>query len=497
MPQLSIQQLTLRYSLIVLSIVISLTFVSFISIKSIIDQDYEKKQHESLQIKVKNISNTLRFYRGIIDKLARTAEVVDMIQFGGEDEAQVWAVRMQHLIPDSVGLALFNETGQIFGQKGELHVGDICMVDLKRHLEKKPQIIPPVHDDNPAFPHFDLLSNVSDGEEVIGVVFASFHLAVLQDLLDQLTEKGQHLQLFTGNHNAIIETNRFSDRQSEQDNVLFFVNLPVEGSDWHLIGNIERNQQANVMFFTAFANGVLFLLISLVFLGFSARLVKSFSSDFNIIHLLLTNLRNDEKTTVNTQTKLIETEEIIQGIKVVADDIYAYQEQLLEHSQRDELTGLLNRRGFYLEASRGLDLVQREIETTLVLLDIDYFKQMNDRVGHAAGDQILVILADCINRISRSIDISARLGGDEFVVILVKCPDTYATEWYKKLSDSFKQQQQTLMSLPDEAKLCCLSAGYSAIHSDDADIAQAIARADKALYAAKAAGRDNIQGCYY
>jgi len=493
MSQLSIQQLTLRYSLIVLSIVIGLTFISFISIKNIIDQDYKEKQYESLQIKAMNISNTLRFYRGIIDKLARTAEVVDMIQFEGEDEIQTWAVRMQHLIPDSVGLALFNETGQIFGQKGVLHVGDICMVDLKRHLEKKPQIIPPVHDDNPAFPHFDLLSNVSDGEEIIGVVFASFHMTVLQDLLDQLTEQGQHLQLFTGNDNAIIETNRFSDKQASQANVLFFINLSVEGSDWHLIGNIERNQQTNVMVFTAFANGVLFLLISLVFLGFSTRLVKSFSSDFNIIHLLLTNLRNDEKAIINTRTKLIETEKIVQGIKIVADDIYAYQEQLLEYSQRDELTGLLNRRGFYQEASHGLDLAKREIETTLVLLDIDYFKQMNDRVGHAAGDQILEILAAAINQTSRSIDISARLGGDEFVIILVKCPDTYAPEWYRKLSDSFKLQQRELMNLPDDVKLCCLSAGYSAIHSDDNDIAEVVARADKALYAAKAAGRDNIQ----
>jgi len=493
MQQLSIQQLTLRYSLIVLSIVITLTFVLFISIKSIIDQDYEKKQYASLQIKAESISNTLGFYRGIINKLARTAKVIDMIQFSGEEEAQSWSIEMQRLIPDSVGLALFNETGEIFGQQGEIHVGDMCMADLKLHIENRQHITPPVHAGNPAFPHFDLLSNVSDGDENIGVVFASFQLSVLQDLLDQLTEDGQHLQLFTGNDNAIIETNRFSGKQAEQNNVLFFVNIPVKGSNWHLIGNIEQNQQADVMVFTAFANGILFLLISLVFLGFSSRLVKSFSSDFKIIHHLLTSLRNDEKATVDTQTKLIETEKIVQDIKGVADDIYTYQEQLLKHSQCDELTGLLNRRGFYLEASRGIDLAKRGVETTLVLLDIDYFKQINDRMGHAVGDHVLEILAACINEASRSIDISARLGGDEFVIILVKCLDTHAVDWYKKLSDSFRQQQRKLMNLPDNARLCCLSGGYSVITPDDTDISQVIARADKALYAAKAAGRDNIQ----
>ncbi|VAW63574.1 hypothetical protein MNBD_GAMMA10-884 [hydrothermal vent metagenome] len=493
MQQLSIQQLTLRYSLIVLSIVIILTFVSFFSIKRIIDQDYEKKQYESLQVKALSISNTLRFYRGIIDKLARTAEVVDMIQFGGEDEAQAWAIKMQRLIPDSVGLALFNETGEIFGQKGELHVGDICMADLQLHIENRQQITPPVHADNPAFPHFDLLSNVSDGSENIGVVFASFQLSVLQELLDQLTEEGQHLQLFTGNDNALIETNRFSNKQGGPGNVLFFVNIAVKNADWHLIGNIEQNQQANVMVFSAFANGILFILISLVFLGFSGRLVKSFSSDFEIIHHLLTSLKNDEKASIDTQTKLIETEKIVQDIKDIADDIYTYQEQLIKHSRCDELTGLLNRRGFYLEARLGIDLAKRDVQTMLILLDIDYFKQMNDQMGHAAGDRVLEILAECINTTSRAIDISARLGGDEFVIILIKCPSSQAESWYQKLSDTFKQHQQTRMNLPDETKLCCLSAGYSAITPQDSDISHVIARADKALYAAKAAGRDNIQ----
>ncbi len=493
MQQASLQQLTLRYSLVVLSIVIVLSIISFISIKSIIDHNYEKKQYESLQVKAFNISNTLNFYRNIVNKLAKETEVIDLVQFADEEHAQAWAIKMPRLLHDSVSLALFNESGEIFGQQDELRVGDICLADLQHHIANEPLITPPVHADNPAFAHFDLLSNISDGDENIGVLFASFELTVLQKLLDQLTEEGQHLQLFTDNHVSLMESNRFINKNTDKDNALFFSKLPIENSDWFLVGNIERRQQADVMIFTAFANAILFILISFVFFGFSSRLVKSFSSDFNIIHTLLTALKNDEKATDNTQTRLIETEKIVDDIKGIADDIYKYQEQLLKHSQCDDLTGLLNRRGFYNEAARAIDLAKRSVETTLVLLDIDFFKQMNDQMGHAMGDTVLKMLADCITSTSRSVDTTARIGGDEFVIILVKCAEPNAITWYEKISRAFLQQQKTL-NLPENVKFCSLSAGYSGIKNTDTEISEIMARADEALYSAKSMGRSNIKG---
>ncbi|VAW65320.1 hypothetical protein MNBD_GAMMA09-2925 [hydrothermal vent metagenome] len=493
MRQVSLQQLTLRYSLLVLSIVILLTLVSFISIKSIIDRNYEEKQRASLQVKAFNISNTLSFYQNTVNKLAKETEVIDLVQFADEEHAQAWALKMQRLLPDSVSLALFNESGEIFGQKDELRVGDVCLADLQHHISNEPIISPPVHANNPAFAHFDLLSNISDGDENIGVLFASFELTVLQKLLDQLTEEGQHLQLFTGNHITLVETNHFSRKNINKDDILFFSKLPINNSDWFLVGNIERNQLADVMIFTAITNGVLFILISLVFIGFSGRLVKAFSSDFNIIHNLLTSLKDDEKKTPDTKTRLIETEKIVNNIKGVAGDIYDYQEQLLKYSQCDDLTGLLNRRGFYNEAPRSIDLAKRSVETTLVLLDIDFFKQMNDQMGHAAGDEVLKMLSDCITSTSRSVDITARIGGDEFVIILVKCPENNAINWYEKISNAFQQQQKAL-NLPENVKFCTLSAGYSEIQATDTEISDVMARADEALYSAKAMGRSNIKG---
>lgn len=87
----------------------------------------------------------------------------------------------------------------------------------------------------------------------------------------------------------------------------------------------------------------------------------------------------------------------------------------------DELTGVLNRRGFEAELRRTLDLAQRHGETgVLLFVDLDDFKSVNDTYGHAAGDKVLRHVALLLKKSVRRSDVVARLGGDEFVVLLTK-----------------------------------------------------------------------------
>ena len=148
----------------------------------------------------------------------------------------------------------------------------------------------------------------------------------------------------------------------------------------------------------------------------------------------------------------------------------------------------------FQESTHCIDLAKRSIESTLILLDLDYFKQVNDNFGHSTGDQILKILASCIKSSTRTVDVSARVGGDEFSIILVKCNYEHAITWYQEISEDFQQQQKQKLNFPDEIRLCSLSAGYASIEYEDKDVSYTMSRADKALYAAKEAGRSNIQG---
>lgn len=101
----------------------------------------------------------------------------------------------------------------------------------------------------------------------------------------------------------------------------------------------------------------------------------------------------------------------------------------------DELTGLLNRRGFRVHADRTLALcVRRELPMSLVFMDLDGFKSINDRCGHAEGDRILKRFAKVIERNCRDSDVRARLGGDEFVVLLAGSDAASARRFVARIS---------------------------------------------------------------
>lgn len=108
--------------------------------------------------------------------------------------------------------------------------------------------------------------------------------------------------------------------------------------------------------------------------------------------------------------------------RLILKDIAAIAEaelQALELATVDELTAISNRRGFFASASRALNLCQRQdLPVSLVFLDLNEFKPINDRFGHAEGDKALKLFARSLEAVCRKADIAARMGGDEFVLLL-------------------------------------------------------------------------------
>jgi diguanylate cyclase (GGDEF)-like protein len=151
--------------------------------------------------------------------------------------------------------------------------------------------------------------------------------------------------------------------------------------------------------------------------------------------------------------------------------------QLEYLSRRDELTGLLNRRVLSEELERELASIRREPRPlSLVMLDLDHFKDYNDEHGHQAGDRLLRSAAAAWSDKLRETDTIARYGGEEFVVILPDCTLQAAVV----LADQLRQ------ALPQGATC---SAGVATTLSVTS-AAELIGRADRALYAAKRAGRN-------
>ncbi len=159
-----------------------------------------------------------------------------------------------------------------------------------------------------------------------------------------------------------------------------------------------------------------------------------------------------------------------------------------EEMKRDSLTGAYNRRAF--DASILQSLNTRFIlnqAATLALIDLDNFKEINDRYGHAAGDEVLRQVGECLARaFIRKGDFVSRYGGDEFAVILNDTSAANSTKLVERFLGYVREVR--IPDAPDEAIASC-SIGYTELETADC-VKSAVERADEALYVAKKEGRD-------
>lgn len=151
----------------------------------------------------------------------------------------------------------------------------------------------------------------------------------------------------------------------------------------------------------------------------------------------------------------------------------------------DSLTGLLNRRGFMERAEALFANAQRYHQPlTILMLDLDHFKQVNDRHGHEGGDRALQLFAQVLGETRRTGDLVGRLGGEEFCVVLPHAQRATANGFDQRLRERLQHTVQAQLGFALD-----YSAGMAALSSGDVTLAGLMARADAALYEAKHSGR--------
>jgi diguanylate cyclase (GGDEF)-like protein len=169
--------------------------------------------------------------------------------------------------------------------------------------------------------------------------------------------------------------------------------------------------------------------------------------------------------------------------------------QLLEETRRlaitDGLTGLHNRRHFMRQLDEAVRRAGRYQETmALIMLDLDLFKDVNDRFGHQVGDRVLELLAVALRDSVRESDQAARLGGEEFALLLLRCDRDLAIAIAERVRDRI--HHLALEGIPESDIDLSASVGIAFFPEDGEDPKTLMRSADDALYAAKRTGRDRV-----
>ena len=196
---------------------------------------------------------------------------------------------------------------------------------------------------------------------------------------------------------------------------------------------------------------------------------------------------------------------LLRRIGVVEQELVQTQHRLTDDTQRfkqaidtlrieadhDPLTGLLNRRAFLIAAEDALTYFRRYRRTIAILMvDIDHFKSVNDRFGHAAGDAVLGQVAEVLRLSVRKSDKVSRFGGEEFVLLLREISQDDLIAFAERL----RVTVASLAIVSERTTIgVTISIGAALVSDGESDIQMLIERADKALYVAKRSGRDCVR----
>lgn len=168
-------------------------------------------------------------------------------------------------------------------------------------------------------------------------------------------------------------------------------------------------------------------------------------------------------------------------------DLEATNARLQETSFQDEVTGLYNRRFFSIRLEEEVARYRRfGHPVSVVLLDIDGFKALNDDLGHAAGDEALCVVGEALAAHSRGINVISRYGGDEFAILLVETPKSGAECYAERIRGVLAEHVFA------HGRRVTASFGVAALPDDTGPAGDLVRAADEALYDAKRAGKNRV-----
>jgi diguanylate cyclase (GGDEF)-like protein len=179
-------------------------------------------------------------------------------------------------------------------------------------------------------------------------------------------------------------------------------------------------------------------------------------------------------------------------INVSTKELDILQNKLEFQNQTDPLTKLYNRRYFSEVSNNLFKISHRDFKPlSIVMIDIDNFKNINDTYGHSIGDRVIIKLAKTLFRLKRESDITCRYGGEEFIMLLPNTSIRGASVYSEKIR---KKVEDTTVEIEEEITITfTISLGVTQIDFiNDKNIETVINRADEALYKAKKEGRNQV-----
>jgi len=481
--QLSIGKLVTTLIVLLVAVTVVTTGAGLFVVQSnyrTLEQRHEAEAHDALRNAALAIRNQVRFYQGVLQLIGTNPQVNNLLEFGNTPEIFAWSQTVGRLLPGNLGTALTGPDGTVFGDPLTLRVGPACQSDLKRHSEGKEIDYPLLHTAVAGLEHFDLLApiNAPDGEQS-GTLFVSFRLSILADLLRNMAGPGEQFILLDRNGTEKLRAGNGSD---DANTNAYRIDIP--DTSWKLVLHRQARPGNTMIVELLFVDGLIVLLVAVLVVYLVRTTLNRFKSDLSRIHNALDDVLDGTYQPSSAPTAIKETSLLLPDIEQLAFKIQQQRDKLRHQSLSDPLTGVFNRRYFDLMLSHLHEQSRRQEPATLVIVDLNDFKHINDEFGHTAGDRVLRSAARFLRSRVRATDIVTRLGGDEFALILNQMSGTRLDEWLTALVHDY--DHRSLEEIGETALTCQFSIGVASIDAQRYPNAQDVLHAaDEAMYSIK------------
>lgn len=483
----SLTGIHLQVFLILLLCFTAIGYTGFLALRDMQQASYRASASQVAGATSGRINQLLAQQREALEKIAQQPGVAALLQRGAPLERSRKQEEIKSLLAGAASVSLLprNSLGAFSATEG---LDPACLDYVRRMAGTNAPAFAEFHSvDSPAG-HYDLTVPVRDENRgPVGYLLASFTRAPLQAILEQSLPPHAYLELQQPSERGAMQTVFTAGNASTAG--VGTVSSTLGVGHWTLIyqpGETAPPILSGNRTFYLVSILIIFVCIGIVLFRLYRRTLHAVRHDIHSLIRMFRDLR-EGSVRVGYPMALKEFAEIFDYLRDRGQKLMKEKEKLKDMGLMDHLSQLGNRRHFEARLKELFDASRANGPSSVLIIDMDHFKQVNDKHGHDAGDALIVGFANALRKVVRQTDVLVRLGGDEFCIIY-----TYASlDKARNFAERLRKQLPREIPLPKGViHQLRWTGGLSAMHDKDAKPDDVLWRADQALFQAKEAGRN-------
>lgn len=486
----SLTRIHLQVFLILLLCFSAIGYAGYLVLHDMQWSSYRERVLLTSQETTTRINRLLTQQRQALEKTARLPAVVIALQRGSSVARSHKENEIESQLPGVVSVHLLSRNDSGVLSSGEA-LDPACLDYVRRMAKLDTPGFPEFHATGTPDAHYDLAAPVIDeNRNLKGYLLARFSSAPLQAILGQSLPPHAYMELQQSVSGSEAQTVVAAGEPSDT----VTVSTELGNSPWTLIYQPFETPSvilsgSRKIYFAIILSA--FIIITIVLFRLYRKTLNAVRHDIHSLVRMFRDLREGSVRAAYPMA-LRDFSEIFDYLRDRGQKLVREKEKLKDMGLMDHLSQLGNRRHFETRLQELFDASKSSGPSSVLMIDMDHFKAVNDKHGHDAGDALIVGFANALRKVVRQTDVLARLGGDEFCIIYSYAPLEKATVLAERLRKQLPREIPLTKGVVHQLRW---TGGLSAMSDKDTKPDDVLWRADQALLQAKEAGRNVTKVC--